>query len=689
MPKDAGRGIARFDPADMAAIGASVGDVVEIRGKRATVARVMPAHPEYRGKSVVQADGLIRQNAQAGIDDRVQVELTTARSAQAIIVAPVGQVLLRGDDSGYVAKFLEGLPVMVGDLVRARLFASGFQDLVILQTTPAGPVLLGLETKVEIRTKAEEVSHRPGSFSYEDVGGLGKEVQRLREMIESPLRYPEVFRRLGIEPPRGVLLHGPPGCGKTLIARAIANETSARFFSINGPEIIHKFYGESEAHLRQIFDQAQKHAPSVLFIDEIDAVAPKRAEVTGEVEKRVVAQLLALMDGLKARGQVVVIGATNIPDVLDPALRRPGRFDREIFIGIPDSRGRLEILEIHTRGMPLAADVDLRRLAEATHGFVGADLQALCRESAMTALRRFVPKIDLSSGSIPYEDLLTLEVTMEDFLEALQPLEPSALREVFAEIPAVSWEDIGGLSAVKKTLQESVEWPLHYRAHFEALGCRAPKGILLYGLPGTGKTMLAKAVATESGLNFISVKGPELLSKYVGESEKAIREVFRKARQASPCILFFDEIESLVPSRRGGTDSGVADRVVSQFLTELDGIESLRDVVVLAATNRLDLMDPALLRPGRFDLRVEVTVPDAATRRAIFAVHLHGKPLAADVDIATLAELSDGWSGAEIEAAVRAAAVSAIRESLTAGTPVGELRIAWRHFRESLAEAKT
>lgn len=684
MPKDAGRGMARLDPADMSRMGVAAGDVVEVRGSRTTVARAVPSHPEYRGKGIVQIDGLTRHNAGAGLDDRVEVLPAAARPARAATLAPTGRELLRPDDAPFLAKCLEGLALVSGDVVRARLLGSAVQDFLVLETAPDGPVIMQAATAVKIRPKPGDAPERARGVSYEDIGGLSREIQRLREMVELPLRYPEVFRRLGIEPPKGVLLYGPPGCGKTLIARAVANETSASFFSINGPEIIHKFYGESEARLRDIFEQAEKNAPSILFIDEIDAIAPKRTEVTGEVEKRVVAQLLALMDGLKSRGQVIVIAATNIPGSLDPALRRPGRFDREIPIGIPDSRGRLEILEIHTRGMPLAQDVDLRKLSEMTHGFVGADLEALCREAAMVALRRFMSKVDFAAGTLPYEELSSLEVTMQDFLEALRFLEPSALREVFCEVPSVRWGDVGGLEPAKQVLKESVEWPFRYPGHFEALRCRPPKGIILYGPPGTGKTLLAKAVATESGLNFISVKGPELLSKFVGESEKAVREVFKKARQASPCIIFFDEIESLAPSRRGGIDSGVADRVLSQLLTELDGIEELRGVIVLAATNRLDLVDPALLRAGRFDLKVEVPMPDASQRKEILSVHLKERPTGDDVDLEALAAKTEGFSGAELEALVRSAAMSAIREAIDAGADAKDLRISMRHLEGAL-----
>ena len=505
------------------------------------------------------------------------------------------------------------------------------------------------------------------AVSYEDVGGLKPQLQRIREMIELPLRYPELFERLGIDAPKGVLLHGPPGCGKTLIARTIAHETEANFFSVSGPEVVHKFYGESEAHLRKIFEEAGRKGPSIIFIDEIDSIAPRRENVVGDVEKRVVAQLLALMDGLNKRQNVIVIAATNIPNALDPALRRPGRFDREIAIPIPDRYGRLDILEIHSRGMPLAEDVDMGHLAEITHGFVGADLEALCREAAMICLRRLMPDIDYGLATIPYEQLAQLEVHMDDFLAALREVEPSAIREVFVEVPDVRWEDVGGLKAVKERLKEAVEWPLKYAHLFKKAGIKPPKGILLSGPPGCGKTLLAKAIATESRVNFLSVKGPALMSKYVGESERGVREIFKTARQAAPCIIFLDETEALLPARGvGGGDSHVSERVLSQFLAELDGIEELKGVLVLGATNRLDMMDAAVLRPGRFDAIVEIPLADEADRREIFAVHLRGKPLAKGVSAKQLAAKSDGLSGAEIAGVCNQAALAAVRRAVAA-----------------------
>ncbi|MBU0734992.1 MAG: CDC48 family AAA ATPase [Proteobacteria bacterium] len=684
--KDVGRGIARFDPADFEKIGAQVGDVVTVAGKRRTVAKVLPAYMEDRGQGLIRLDGITRENALVGIDEKVTVGLCESQPAQKIVVAPI--TLMRSLDARYIGSLLEGLPLVEGDLVRARLIGSRTQDFKVVSTRPAGVVMIHPKTVMEIQ-QAEEPGEVKARISYEDIGGLGKEIRRIREMIELPLKYPQVFERLGIDPPKGVLLHGPPGCGKTLIARAVANETDAFFRTISGPEIMNKFYGQSEANLRNIFDEATARAPSIIFLDEIDAIAPKREEMGGEkqVEKRVVAQLLALMDGLSSRGQVIVIGATNIPNVLDAALRRPGRFDREIEISIPDKNGRLQILDIHTRGMPLAEDVDLVRLSEITHGFVGADLEALSREAAMTTLRKIFPNIDFELEEIPYEDLMKLQVTMDDFMEALKEVEPSAIREVFTEIPDVKWDDVGGLAEVKRVLMETIEWPLKYGKLFEHANTSPSKGILLYGLPGTGKTLLAKAVASESEVNFISVKGPELLSKWVGESEKGIREIFKKAKQASPCIIFFDEIDSVVPRRGSEAASHVVDRVISQFLTELDGIEELKGIVVLGATNRLDIIDQALLRAGRFDFHLELPIPDEETRLEIFQVHTRGKPLGPDIDLKSLAKATEGLVGSDIESVCRKAAMMAIREFIESGKEdYSDFKISGKHFQKALGE---
>jgi len=667
----------------MERLDSQVGDVIQIEGKRRTVAKVMPAYPEDRGKSIIQMDGLLRGNAQVSLDEKVTVQKTSCLPADKIVLSPLTltRSISREKDVKYIGTLLDGLALVEGDTIRANLFGTRSQDFTVVSTVPKGAVLVNSRTRIEIKEKGEAKA-KGFKVSYEDIGGLGKELQRVREMIELPLKYPQVFERLGIDPPKGVLLHGPPGCGKTLIARAVANETAAYFTHITGPEIMGKFYGESEARLRAVFEEAKANAPAILFIDEIDAIAPKREEMGGEkqVEKRVVAQLLALMDGLESRGEVIVIGATNIPNSLDSALRRPGRFDREIAISIPDQRGRLQILHIHTRGMPLAQDVDLEKLSQITHGFVGADLEALCREAAMNALRKIMPSIDFQWDEIPYETLLKLEVTMNDFMEALKEVEPSAIREVFVEVPNVRWEDIGGLQEVKQKLIEAVEWPLKYPDLFQQANTKPPKGILLSGPPGTGKTLVAKALANESEVNFISVKGPELMSKYIGESERGVREVFRKAKQASPCILFFDEFDSLVPERGLGGDSQATERVISQFLTELDGLEELKGVLVLSATNRKDLIDSAILRPGRFDFILEFPLPDEKARQKIFSVHTQGKPLAPDIARDVLAQETEGMAGSDIAAICQEASMVAIRELIKAEKKEDKLQISKKHF---------
>ncbi len=693
--KDVGRAIARLDPDDMAKIGAEVGDIVLITGKRAAVAKVMPAYPQYRGQGTIQIDGITRENAQTGLGEKVNLQKAEYESANTVVLASISssRAFVAEKDRKYLGRLLEGLPVTAGDKVRVTFLGSRYQEFSVVDTSPKGAVIIGPLTTIKVKGEATVGKEKTG-VTYEDIGGLQKEIQRIREMIELPLKHPEVFERLGIEAPKGVLLHGPPGCGKTLIARAVANETDAYFVHISGPEVIHKFYGESEAHLRAIFEKAGQQAPAIVFLDEIDAIAAKREDIRGDqqVERRVVAQLLALMDGLKSRGQVIVIGATNIPNVLDPALRRPGRFDREISISIPDKNGRLEILHIHTRGMPLAADVNLERIAEITHGFVGADLEALSREAAMVTLRKIMPKIEFEADYIPYELLLELEVTMNDFIEALKEVEPSAIREVFTEIPDVKWSDVGGLEEAKRVLMETIEWPLRYPQLFEHANTNPAKGILLTGPPGTGKTLLAKAVASESEVNFISVKGPELLSKWVGESEKGVREVFKKGKQASPCIIFFDEIDAIAPLRGSSADSHVTERVISQFLTELDGVEELKGVVVLAATNRPDIVDPALLRAGRFDFRLELPAPDEKARLQIFQIHTRGKPLAEDVVLESLAKDTEGLVGSDVEGICRSASMLAIREFVNSldlnpvPAEVTAFEIAAKHFEEALAK---
>lgn len=656
--KDVGRGLARIDPADMTQLDADVGDIIEIIGKRTTVAKLMPTFSGDRGKGILQIDGIIRGNAGVGVGDKVKVRTTKASAAASITISSSRSTRR---DIRYMGRLLEGLPVIKGDVVRISFFGTRYQEYSIVDTRPEGAVLVHPRTSIQ-PGKADDASKQGMKISYEDVGGLGKELKKIREMIELPLKHPELFERLGIDPPKGILLLGPPGTGKTLIARAVANETSAFFMHVNGPEIMHKFYGESEGKLREVFEQASSKAPSIIFIDEIDVIAPKREKILGDVEKRVVGQLLALMDGLKSRGQIVVIGATNIPNALDSALRRPGRFDREITIGIPDRNSRLEILNIHTRGMPLDENVDIPYLADATYGYVGADLEALCREAAMNAIRKIMPEIDLESEAISPEILIDLKVSMEDFSHALLEIIPSTTREVFVEVPNVSWSDIGGLDYVKTELKKTIEWPLKYASLFKYAHIKPPRGILLFGQPGTGKTMIAKAVASESNANFISIKGPELLSKWVGESESGIREIFRKARQAVPCIIFFDEIDAIAPKRGKVGDTQVTERVVSQLLTEMDGIEDLRGVTVLAATNRLDMIDPALLRPGRFDIVLGVPPQGKAELLEIFKVHTLQKPLSTDIDHEALIKQMVGFTGADIAAICRESGLMAIEE---------------------------
>ena len=661
--QDAGRGLARLDPVDMARLAAPAGTVIQIEGSRTAAAKVMPTFRDLRGRQIVQIDGLTRSNAGAAIGEKVTLSVVEAVSAHRVVLVPEGAPTVRRLTADQITRSLADMPVVAGSRVRVTGFGWRFHEYRVLETTPRGVVVVRPDTVIRVdEPGAQPVARR---MSYEDIGGLGPVIQRVREMIELPLRYPEVFEHLGIDPPKGVLLHGPPGCGKTLLARAVASETDATFLSVSGPEIIHKLYGESEARLRQVFEQARKEAPSIVFLDELDAIAPKREHAAGEVEKRVVAQLLALLDGLEARGQVIVIGATNLPNSLDPALRRPGRFDREIVIGIPDVAGRREMLEIHTRGMPLAPDVDIARLAAITHGFTGADIAALCREAAMAALRRALPDLDLDLASVPQAQLMEIQVTMGDCLAGLRDVEPSALREVLIEMPDVGWDDVGGLAAVKQELREIVEWPVQHPELFRRAGLRAPRGVLLQGPPGTGKTLLAKAVARQSGSNFISVKGPELISKYVGESEKGVRDVFRKARQASPCVVFFDEIDAIAPRRGAGRDSQVTERVVAQLLSEMDGVEDLGGVLVLAATNRADVIDPALLRPGRFDRLIDVGHPDEADRLAILHVHRRGRPFAPGVDLLDIARRTEGFSGADLENLLREAAMHAVREFLS------------------------
>jgi transitional endoplasmic reticulum ATPase len=701
---DVGRSIARIDPACMQKLDLLDGDIIEIEGKKLTATRVASSQSDI-GLGIIRIDGYIRKNSGTSIGEEVTVRHADYKEAKKVVLAPVEQeIIIRGDvKPAFLGRVLtQGDMIITGvrqqsqqQTMRSGLFDEFFRDvapmgeikLAVVSTKPAGVVQITEMTDVEVQSEPVDVSKLEGvknvvDVTYEDIGGLKEEVKKVREMIEIPLKRPELFERLGISPPKGVLMHGPPGTGKTLLAKAVANESDAHFIAINGPEIMSKYVGGSEERLRELFEEAEENAPSIIFIDEIDAIAPKREEVSGEVERRTVAQLLTLMDGLKSRGQVVVIGATNRPDALDAAIRRGGRFDREIEIGVPDKDGRGEVLQIHTRGMPLDDKVDLEEMADITHGFVGADLESLCKEAAMRVLRRVLPDIK-GDEEISKETLKKMIVTKSDFKEALKEVQPSALREVLVQVPDIKWDDIGGLKSAKQELQEAVEWPLKYPESFEKFGVRPPRGVLIYGPPGTGKTLLAKAVANESDANFIAVKGPELLSKWVGESEKGVREVFRKARQTAPTVIFFDEIDSIASTRGGSnTDSGVTQRVVNQLLTEIDGLEELQDVAVIAATNRVDILDPALTRPGRFDRHVKVDDPDEEARVAIFKVHTKEMPLSEDVDIEVLAKRTEGFVGADIEAVCREAVMLTLRENLDSE------KVDMKHFKEAMKKVK-
>ncbi|MEW6605394.1 MAG: CDC48 family AAA ATPase [Thermoproteota archaeon] len=679
-PKFVGRGVALVDPKAMSELELTTGDVIEITGKKKSYALLWSSQHEDHGKGLIRIDGYIRNNIGVRIDDKVRIRKVSPRTAEQVILAPTEELNIVGLEE-YLPELLEGLVLSKADEIPINIMGKKI-GFVIISTVPLDAVLVDADTKFVLGTapKSEKGLVR---ISYEDIGGLRNEVQKVREMIELPLRHPEIFERIGIEAPKGVLLFGPPGTGKTLLAKAVANETNANFYSISGPEIMSKFYGESEERLREVFKDAQESAPSIIFIDEIDSIAPKREEVSGDVEKRIVSQLLTLMDGIQSRGKLVVIGATNRPNAIDPALRRPGRFDREIEIGIPDEHGRLEILQIHTRGMPLTDDVNLEAIARVTHGFVGADLEALSKEAAMLSLRRMLPEINLEETSIPAEVLNRIKITNRDFEEALRDVQPSAMREVQIQRPKVRWEDIGGLQQVKEELAEAIEWPLKHSDLFEQADVRPPKGILLYGPPGTGKTMIAKAVAGTSEANFISVKGPELLSKWVGESEKGVREIFRKARQAAPCVVFFDELDAIAPRRGSEDDAHVTERVISQMLTEMDGLEDLKGVVVIGATNRHDIIDEALLRPGRFDRILEVPSPDANARKEILKIHTAKKPLDPSVSLNKLVEMTDGMTGADIAAIVNAAAMAAIKEQIAASKK-GKLIVTMVHFENAL-----
>lgn len=701
--RDVGRGVSRIDYESMDSVGVSTGDVIDVKGgKRRTVAKCLPLYPSDEGKGIIRVDGLLRNNAGVAIGDTVEIAKINAVPAEKIIVAPLETI--PPVDERYLADALESVPIIKGDNVMVPYFG-GRLTFEVIEVTPAAAsaVIVNQKTTFQISVKTE-AQRGLSRVVYEDIGGLKEEIQKVREMIELPLRHPEIFEKLGIEAPKGILLHGPPGTGKTLLAKAVANETNAHFLTISGPEIMSKFYGESEARLREIFKDSRDKAPSIIFIDEIDSIAPKREEVTGEVERRVVSQLLSLMDGLQSRGKVVVIAATNRPNALDPALRRPGRFDREIEIKVPDKRGRLEILQIHSHNMPLESDVDQEKIAAVTHGFVGADLEYLCKEAAMRCLRRLLPDLNLEDEKISPETLDKLIITMNDFETAIKDVMPSAMREVYLEIPDVEWTDIGGLAEIKRELQEAVEWPLRYPDLYGALNHTVTKGILLHGPSGTGKTLLAKAVATESEANFISVKGPELISKWVGESERGIREIFRRARQAAPCIIFFDEIDSIAGTRGGGMGGiegggsgyGGTDRMLSQLLTEMDGVREMQGVVVIAATNRGDMIDSALLRPGRFDKIVYVPNPDINTRVRILEIHTKGKPVSRDIDLNRIAKATEGFSGADVAAVTNIAISLVLHEFLQkyptpeeAAKHSSEALVSLRHFDDAVRKIKT
>ena len=664
--RDIGRNIARIDQETMEKLNIQTGDVIALSGKKESAGIAWPSYPQDSGLGIIRIDSRLKKNTGASIDETIQIRKVNAHPAQSIVLAPISvKIKPIPRFETFVKRKLNNYPVTIDDFIFISIGISREITFKVISIRPGGVCMIKPETALHISEHITEDEERGADYvTYEDVGGLDREIQRVREMVELPLRHPSLFKRLGIDPPKGILLRGPPGCGKTLLARAVANESEAYFISINGPEIMSKFYGESEKKLRKIFIDAEEKSPSIIFIDEIDAIAPKRETVTGEVERRVVAQLLALMDGLHSRGKVIVIGATNRPNSLDPALRRPGRFDREIEIKVPNEKGRREVFQIHTRNMPLEK-ISLEDYAKITHGFVGADIMAVCREAAMAALRRYLPKIDLDSEMIDPELLEQIKVTKADFEEALKEVMPSGIREVFVEIPNVSWDKIGGLEELKQKLIEAVDWPLSHPKIFERMGINPPRGILLYGPPGCGKTLLARAVAHESKANFISIKGPELLSKYVGESEKAIREIFRKAKMAAPCIIFFDEFDSIAPSRgRHTTDSGVSEKVLSQFLTELDGLEVKKDIVVIAATNRPDILDPALIRPGRIDRMLLVPPPNEIGRLEILKIFTKDMPLANSMDLDVLNKLLNGFSGADIETLCREAGMIALRENI-------------------------
>ncbi len=696
--RDVGRGVARIDYDSMDTLNASTGDVIEIKGKRRTVAKCLPLYPSDEGKGIIRIDGLGRNNSGIAIGDTISVRKIKAVAAEKVVVAPLEAI--PPIDERYLADALESVPLIKGDNVMVPYFGGRLTFQVIGVTPAADAVLVTQKTVFHIAEKGETLRGVP-QVTYEDIGGLTDEIKKVREMIELPLRHPEIFEKLGIEAPKGVLLYGPPGTGKTLLAKAVANESNAHFISISGPEIMSKFYGESEARLREIFKEAREKAPSIIFVDEIDSIAPKREEVTGEVERRVVSQMLSLMDGLEARGKVIVISATNRPNAIDPALRRPGRFDREIEIKVPDKKGRKDILLIHSRNMPLSEEVNVDKISAVSHGYVGADLEYLCKEAAMKCLRRLLPILNLEEEKVPPETLDKLIVNHEDFTKALIEVTPSGMREVFIENPDVKWDDVGGLEDVKRELQEAVEWPMKYPGLYDKLGHSMPRGILLHGPSGTGKTLLAKAVATQSEANFVSVRGPELLSKWVGESERGIREIFKRARQSAPCVVFFDEIDSIAPIRGAGGETAVSERVVSQLLTELDGMENMHGVVVLAATNRADMIDPALLRPGRFDKIIQIPLPDKESRKSILKINAEKIPTVVEksdpdhVDFNKLAEITDGLSGADTASIANTAVSLVIHKFLDDNPDVKDIekqsidaKVTMKHFEEAVKKVR-
>ncbi len=684
-----GKGIAVIDPKIVKENKWQTGQIIEISANKKSHVKVWPGPSEDYGSGIIRIDGLTRHNIGAGIGEKATLKIVNAVEAEQITLSPIEKISLEGLQE-YMSTLYEGHVFTTGDTIIVNTSLGGKTQLIVTATTPTKPVIVSPKTVFKLGSMTKAVDNSIPRITYDELGGLRKEVQKIREMVELPMRHPELFEKLGVEAPKGVLLYGPPGTGKTLLAKAVAGETNSHFTAISGPEIMGKYYGESEERLREIFKQAEENTPSIVFIDEIDSIAPKRDEVTGEVEKRIVSQLLTLMDGMKSRGKVVVIAATNRPDSIDPALRRPGRFDREIEIGIPDEEGRMEILEIHTRGMPVDEKIDLKQFAKVTHGFVGADLESLTKEAAMRSLRRILPDIDLQQEKISAEILQKIKISEDDFKEALKEVRPSALREVLVQIPNVTWEDVGGLDSLKEELKEAIEWPLKHKDAFQYVNVTSPKGVLLYGPPGTGKTLIAKALAKMTESNFISIKGPELLSKWVGESEKGVREIFRKARQAAPCIIFFDEIDALVPRRGSGDSSHVSENVVSQILTEIDGLEELNDVLIIGATNRLDIVDEALLRPGRFDRVIEVPKPDAKGRKHILEIHTKKKPLDKDIDLAKIVEITDGYSGAEIAAVCNRAAIAALRRHVGGQTKsLKEIKITQQDLVDAATKVKT